>query len=151
MSILGNVPTITPTLDTSAFIDGDVMCQPVEITNAVRTVGGRCFLQSMHILDESDQGQPFDIIFANASTSLGSNNAAVSISDANARIILGRVQVSSADFYDLIGCRIATLSNIGLQLKAADSSTSIWMTLISRGTGTYAASGLQLMPGLIWG
>ena len=37
-----------------------------------------------------------------------------------------------------------------IMLKAAAASTTLYVAAISRGTGTYTASGVRLKLGLVW-
>lgn len=146
-----NLITVTPTLDTSAYADGDVLFAPVELANAAGEYGGITMLQSAAIVDASDQGAAFDLLFFNGSSvSLGTLNAACSISDADALFHQGRVQILSSDYYDLGGCRVAGLNAIGRIMQALPTSRSLYVGGISRGTGTYAASALQLRLGFVW-
>ena len=133
------VVTLTASLDTSAYADGDVLFDTQELTNAVRTSGGVVILQSITVLDKDDQGAEMDLVFLDANTSLGTENAAVTIADADAEDILGIVNVST--YTDLVNSQIATVTGIGLEMKA-DASTSLWVAGITRGTPTYTAAGL---------
>ena len=147
-----NLITITPTLDTNAYADGDVLFAPTEIKEAAEFAGGITMLQSVTAIDASDQGQPFDLLFFNgASVSLGSLNGAPSISDSDAQSFhIGRVQVQSSDYYDLGGCRVAGLNAIGRIMLSLPTSRSIYCAGISRGAGTYAASALTIRLGFVW-
>lgn len=146
----GSVVDVTLTLDTSAYADGDVMADTQSVANAVRLNAGRAVLHSVTVLDEDDQGGSFDIIFLDANNSLGTENSAPNISDANARAILGMVRISAADFIDLGGCRLATRSGIGLVLKAGAGTTTIYLGTVMRGAGTYTANGVRLKLGFLW-
>lgn len=137
---------VTLTLDTSAYADGDILADTQSVGAVFLNSGGGRTLMSVHVLDEDDQGMGFDLIFLDANTSLGTENAAPSISDANARGIIGRVAMSSADFYDIGGSRIATRTGVNLPLQGNASST-LYVAAISRGTGTYSASGIRLKLG----
>lgn len=141
---------VTLSLDTAAYADGDVLADTQTVTNAFKIPGGRMILQSVTVLDEDDQGQAFDLIFLDTNNSLGTENAAVSITDANARRIFGRVSIAAGDYYDLVANRIATVTNIGLVLAAATGSRSLFLGAVSRGTGTYTASGIKLKLGVMW-
>lgn len=141
---------LTLSLDTSAYVDGDVLADTQSIAQGFKIQEGRAVLQSILVLDEDDQGQPFDLIFLDSNVSLGTENAAVSITDANARKIIGRVQIGSGDYYDMGGSRIAAVGNIGQVLKAAATSRALYVGAVSRGTGTYTASGIKLKIGVIW-
>ena len=109
---------------------------------AVRTNAGFGVVASIVLNDEDDQGIALDVVFLDANTSLGTENAAPSISDANARNILGIVSVAAGDWTNIGGVRVATLRNINLPIKGASGSTSVYIALISKGTGTYTASGI---------
>lgn len=128
-------------LETSALADGDVMCSTTEVTGAFSVNDGTGVIQSIQVLDEDDEGAPFDLVFLSANQSLGTANSAPSISDANARDILGRVRVNSSDFIDIGGCRIATLTGIGLGVKAGSGVDDMWVSAICRAAAgvTYTA------------
>ena len=139
------------TADTSQYANNDVLADTQEIANAVRENGGRALLHSLVVIDESDQGQDIDFVFLSANQSIGTENSAVSITDQSARDILGIVSVATTDYSDLINSQVATLSTVGLQLKAAEDTTSLWIAAIVRsGTPTYAANGIRLKLGLLW-
>ena len=145
---LDNAITITCSLDTNAYADGDVLFETQEIAGAVNTAGDVCILQSVTVADISDQGQGLDLIFFNAATSLGTENAAPDIDDTEVLTVIGRVQVGAGSFYDLGGCRVACVYGIGLPLKSG-ASTSLYVAGVSRGAGTYAAAGLQIKFGFL--
>ena len=151
-TIDGDVLALTPTLDTAIYADGDVLFDTVAIANAANS--GVEFMQvvTINVLDEDDQGAAFDLLFLDSNVSIGTVNAAVSVTDANARSILGRVSVASGDYYDLGGCRIATVRLSGpLALKVAAGATTLYVAGVSRGTGTYTASGMKLKIGILAG
>jgi hypothetical protein len=140
--------TATLSLDTGAYADGDVLADTQAVAGAARVNAGVVEIESIAVLDEDDQGQALDLVFLDANVSLGTENAAVSVTDANARNILGIVQIASGDWYDLGGCRLATKRDLHLLTKAASGATSLYVAAISRGTGTYTASGIQLRIGV---
>lgn len=147
---MGDVLDVTLSCDTSAIVDGDVLADTQEITNAVRIAAGVGYIQSIQLLDEDDQGQPIDLYFFNANTSLGTENSPPSITDANSRTLIGRVQILTGDYYDLVANRFAFKNGIGLMFKAASGQTSIWVAAVVRGGGTYTASGVRLKIGIMW-
>ena len=139
---------VTLSLDTAIYASGDVLAATQEVANAVDTAGGTALLHSVVVLDKDDQGQPIDLVFLRSNVSIGTENAAVSVSDTDAAEILGIVSVAAADFSDLGGCRVATLPSVGLVLKAGAGSTSVYIAAVSKGTGTYSASGIVVKLGL---
>lgn len=139
--------TITCSLDTNAYADGDVLFATQEIAGAVRVNGDTCILQSVHVIDIDDQGIEMDLVFFNANTSLGTENAAPDIDDTEVLTTLGYVNV--ADYIDLGANKIGTVTGIGLPLKAGAATTSLWVAGITRGTPTHSASGLQIVFGFL--
>ena len=139
---------VSLSLDTSAYAAGDVLAEMQEVAGALRTTAGSGVIQSLVVLDKDDQAEPLDIVFMTASGSLGTENAAVSISDADAAKIIGVVEIAAGDYVDLANSRIAVLGNLSLLLDGP-TGTSIWVGAISRGTGTYTASGITLRIGIL--
>lgn len=139
--------TITASLDTNAYADGDVLFATQEIANAVRVNGDTCILQSVTVIDIDDQGIEMDLVFFNANTSLGTENSAPDIDDTEVLTVLGIVNVP--DYIDLGANKVATVQNIGLLLEAGAATTSLYVAGITRGTPTHSASGLQIVFGLM--
>ena len=135
------VKEITFSLDTGgAYADGDVLAATQEIATAMRVNAGTGIIQSVIILDKDDQGENLDVVFLKTNVSLGTENAVVSITDGDADEIQGVVEVSS--YVDLTNSQIATKTNLGIGVQADSGATSLFIGLISRGTGTYTASGV---------
>ena len=91
------------------------------------------------------------LIFQTDNTALASDEGEiVNISDANARNILGFVNVSN--YTDLVGCQVATKTNIGLVVKAASTTKSIFVHAVNRSGGTYtpaATTDLKMKIGIV--
>lgn len=138
---------VTLTLDTSAYATGDVLADTQVVSNAMRVADGLGTLQSIVVLDEDDQGIAFDVVFLSANVSLGTENAAVSITDANARNWLGLVSIAGGDYVDLGGSRVAVKMNLGLVVKPATGTRDLYVGAIGRGTATYTAAGIKLRLG----
>ena len=146
----GDVYTFTPVLETSALADNDVFFVPIEIVQVFEQVKTRV-RQSVVVLDGDDQAVDIDLLFFEASVTLGTLNAAVSISDADAAKCLGAVSLLAAeDVVDLVGSTLYTKTGIGLTLKGAAPSTSLWVGGVVRsGTPTFTALGMKIKLGFI--
>lgn len=128
----------TPTLDTSAYADGDRMGSIVELDVKNDAVT----LLNVEVLDKADQGANFDILFFKSSpTVASSDNAALSITDSEAEKCLGVVSIET--WKDLGGNQMGYARNVGLGLMP-ESGGKLYMLLQSRGTPTYAAASLTL-------
>ena len=143
-----DVYTFTPVLETSILADDDVFFVPIEIPQ-VFDRGLARELQSVVVLDGDDQNTDFDLFFFNATVTLGTLNAAVSISDADAAKALGFVSmVAATHASDLINSRLFMQNGIGLVMEGA--TASLWVGGVVRsGTPTYTASGMKIKLGFI--
>jgi len=138
---------VTLVLDTNAYADGDVLAVPQEIDGVF--ANGPRKLISVTVLDEDDVGQAFDLVFMDADGTVGTINAAVTISDADARKILGIVAVAAADFKDMINNKVATKTGIELAMAPASGQYSLWVAAVARGAGTWTAAGIRVKLGFI--
>jgi len=141
---------VTLTLDTSAYSTGDVLADTQEIAGALPAAGESVILQSLVILDKSDQAQGLDVLILRSNTSIGTENTAFSPSDAVSVEILAVVEVASGNYYDMTNNQLArkniSEAGMGMVLKAT-SGTSLYIAAVSRGTGTYAADGIVVKLG----
>lgn len=141
--------SFTPTLDTSQYGDGDLLFDCTEIPQFFPHNNGSVFLHSMRITDEDDQGAAMEVLFVKANEDLGTANSAYAISDAESRSILTRIAVASGDWFDMGGYRVAEFTSIGRTLTSVADSSSIYIAGVSRGAGTYTASGLKFLFGVV--
>lgn len=141
---------LTPTLDTSAYIDGDVLFVTKALLDVVQNNSGAALLQSLIVIDADDQKQALDLLFFDSDVTIGTINATPSITDAAALSLLGRVSVATTDYYDLGGVSVAGLRSVGLIVRAAENTRNVYVAGVSRGTGTYTASGLRFRFGLVY-
>jgi hypothetical protein len=147
----GDSIEVTLTLDTSAYAAGDVLADTQEINNAVRANGGRAILQSIVVYDQDDQKAAMDIYILQSSASLGTENNAPNISDANALNILGLVSVGAGDYKDLGGMSVANIKGIGMgPLEAASDSRDLYVGVVTQGTPTHSASGARIRFNFLW-
>lgn len=147
----GLVKDLTLSLDTNAYAEGDVLADRQEITN-VLPGGVDCgVIQSVTLLDEDDNGRAIELIFLDSDVTIGTENSAVSITDANARKIVGRLNIAATDYSDLINSQFAQIRNVGIQFQLASGSTSLWVAAVYRDeTGdTYTAAGIRLKLGIL--
>ena len=136
--------------DTDTTADNGVISNPVEIANAVSVNAGTSILQSVQLIDDDDDGAVIDLVFTQVSTNLGTVNGAIDAADSVAASILGVVSITS--YFDGIAWQIAQKTNIGLVLKAAASTKSIYVGAINRNGGAVtktAADDLHLRLGIV--
>lgn len=135
---------VTLSLDTSAYADGDLLADVQEIEDAVRIEVGTGILESIILQDNSDQAAALDLFITSLSTTWGTENDAWNISDTLGEAIQYHTEIAAADYYDMLNSQRVQIDNIGVGVKAASGSASLYVAAVSRGTPTYAADGLKL-------
>ena len=153
-----NIIRVTPTLDTSAYAQGDVLFTATAIPNAVKGDGGCSMLVAMYVLNQETTEIDIEFIFSEGSTALGTINATANISDAN----LEALNISGALKLDGGESKTAELDNATIYnvynnasiehskpmlLQAAAGSTSVYVqgVLTGSATPTYAADDIDLI------
>ena len=136
------ITAITFSLDTNIYADGDVLADSQILAVCLRVNDGTGIILDAIFNDEDDTGIAFDVLILDANVSLGTENSAPNISDANARNILGRFNVLASDFYDLGGVKVAHIRDVNIGVKGVSGADDLYIALISRGAGTYSASGI---------
>ena len=144
--------TLTPDTATEACSDGEVIFQADEIPNIVAVNGGTCIIQSIGVLDDDDHGATIDIVFMDTTGLLDAGDDGGTIDAADGTIpdaILGVVTISN--YFDGTNWKYGHKENIGLVLKAADSTKSIYVAAVNRSGGalTWTAAGLRLKFGVV--
>lgn len=144
------VITVDFTTPTGALAANDLVADTQEIADVgYDTTAQTVILQSIVVLDKDDQGAALDFIFLNASQSLGTEDSAPNISDANAEKVLGHVSVLGAHYLDLGGSKLATVAPIALPLKLLVGTTSLYCAISTTGTPTYAGGHLIVQFGFL--
>lgn len=133
---------VTFSLDTNAYADGDLVADTQALALAARKNGEFTTLETIVLVDKDDQKAAVTLVFVEDDTSLGTENAAPTISDANAVKIIGHVKVVAGDYVDVGGASVAVVRNIKLKMKTLPTSRTIYVGIISNGTPTYSAAGL---------
>jgi len=133
---------VTLSLNTGIYASGDVLADTQVVAGATRHKDGYGKIIAAVVLDKDAQAQGLDLIFLKANVSLGTENSAPSMSDADAENLLGAIEVESGDFVDLTNNQIALAGDLYVPIVAASGTSDIYMAAMSRGTGTYTASGI---------
>lgn len=146
---------VTLTTDAEAHADGDVIAQQIEIPNAVAVKGGAAIIQSIMLLDEDDEAPTVELLFSQSNAAItddeaNSIGASTADLDVTFRSFLGATTVSN--WSDLIDAQIGIKTNIGLVIKAASDSTSIYVHAINRSGGNYtpaATTDIRMRIGIV--
>lgn len=141
--------SFVPVLETAILAAGDVFFVPTQVPGCFKP-GEPAKLISVMVNDLDDQNVAFDLYFFNASATLGTLNAAITINDTDAAKLVGHVSmVVATHSSDLINSRVFTqFINEGILMTPADGSTSLYVAGVVRsGTPTFTASGFKITLG----
>lgn len=134
------------------YSSGDVLGALNTISGAVLSGKGACVVDSIVVLDDANQKSSVDLIFFDSApvNTVGADNAAYALNDADLDKVLGRISVLNTDYVSSSTTNAeATLRNQGLLLEAAAGSTTLYILAVSRGTPTYGNAGsLRIKIGL---
>lgn len=142
---------VTMSTDTSAYASGDLIADTQQLDAFFNKTDGRGVINSVTIIDEAAQSVKFYVIFHSTSTSMGTENSAPNISDANASAgIQGVVTVDTTDYITISGTSTACVKNIGLPVKAVSGTDDLYVSILNAtGTPTYTATSLKLRIGAL--
>ena len=137
----------TPSVDTSAIAAGDVIADTEVISGFGRASDVGSVLIGINVVDKSDntvENLDLTFVFFNANVSLGTENAAPSITDTNAENIRGIWRLQSTDWVDIGGAKYAFADSerIPLQMIAGTDDVAVAIYSGNSGTPTFAASAL---------
>lgn len=139
----GATKTFSPVLAAGAYASGDVLFQPLEITDVSLDTKGASVLRTISVLDKAEQKQAIDLLFFSEDPGdLGANTDALAMSDAEFASFLGRVSIAAADFVSASANADAT-KLLEMLLITKSKQRSVWVVGVCRsGTPTYGVDGL---------
>jgi len=142
---------VTASTDTSAYASGDLIADTQQLDAFFNKSDGRGVINSITIIDEAAQAMKFYVLFHNTSTSMGTENSAANISDANASAgIQGIVTVETTDWTTISGTSVCCVKNIGLPVKAVSGTDDLYFSIVNAtGTPTWTATSLKLRIGAL--
>jgi hypothetical protein len=138
----GSSITVTPThtVDTAVYAAGDTVGTIITIANAFRASGKAAILQSIRILDRSNQKPTGNLLFFNASPSAATttDNAAF-VYSTDDLLGVARVPIVASDYVTINSKAVANLSNLG-RLVYATTGTSLFVVFVTDGAPDFVAS-----------
>lgn len=128
------------TTSVTAYTDGDVLGAEMQWDMGTNTYG---MILGAQIVDAADIIGAVDLFLFDRSVTFGTDNAAPSISDADALFTIGAINFPAA--YDLGGVRVSTIDSLAVPVKA-NASGIIFGRLVTRSGHTFfgAVGNLQV-------
>ena len=135
--------TVTPVISASGTdAAGELLFDSTEIPNAVSVLGGSAILQSVSVFSLDDNKPSIDLLFYQVTQDFGTAGTAItgtmSAAESDSAILLGHVAITNWTILANADAHLATKTNIGLVLKAAAATRSIYMAGIVRSAATSA-------------
>jgi hypothetical protein len=142
---------ITLTADTSIMTNADIIADTQLLNGAFRAndVGG--WIRSISVFDPDDN-TPFSFYIGlhRTSTSLGSENSGITISDANAAAgIIQFVPFTAGDCIDLINGRLYQRENLCIPVMPPSGTDDLYVSMVCLvGTPTFGGGSLPVVLGI---
>lgn len=138
----------------AAVANDEVVSQSIELTNAVAITGGTGIIQSVTLNSDDAETPAMDLIFTQVNNDIASAPSATVGDDEDIDSITASVLgfVSLANYTNLVDSMTVTATNIGLVVKAASDTTSIWVHLVNRSGGNFtptAVDDLHVRVGIV--
>lgn len=151
-----NVDVIDVTLTTvdAAIADNEVISQGIEIANAVQEDGGTAIIQSITLNSDDGETPVMDLVFTQVSDDISSGLSETVGDDEDIDSITASILgvVSLSNYSNLVDSMTATKMNIGLIIKAASTTRSIYVHAINRNGDAFtptATDDLHLRVGIV--
>ncbi len=137
----------------AAYSSGDVIGAVTALPEAVLDFNGTGVLQSLVMTDATNTKAAIDVVFFRSApaNSIGADNAAYALNDADLPLVLGRFSVATGDWVSSGSNNAeATERGIGLIVKSGAGSKSVYYALIARSAITLAAvTDLRIAVGIL--
>jgi hypothetical protein len=149
------VISVTPNLASFAtpYSAGDVLGSVLTLSAVALEKNATAILESVVVLDKANQKAAIDLVIFDSSpaNSIGADNAAYSLNDADLGSVVGRVSILAADYVSSGTANAeATIKAIEILIQASTKSKDLYLAVISRGTPTYgSASDLIIKLGFL--
>jgi len=142
--ILVSTPSGSLTTVTTAYTDGDILGTEMQWDMGTNTYG---LILGAQLVDKSDIVGAVDLFLFDRSVTFGTDNAAPSISDADALFTLGVISFPYP--YDLGGVRVSHIDSIALPVKA-NASGIIFGRMVTRSAHTFFGNATDIQINLFF-
>lgn len=135
-----NIITQTPTVTAGAYSANDAVGEKLTFTGCPNDG----LIHSVVIVDNSEQGVELDLVLFSQDFTGVADNAAFSVSDADAANVITVINIPIANYKDIGGQKVAVVENKSIPFKLTETTSTklgrIYGQLITRGTPTYVAT-----------
>lgn len=146
---------VTLSTDTAAYTSGDLIADTQQLDAFFNKTDGKGVITSLTIIDEDSQGVAMYVFFHSTSTSMGSENSAPNITDANlSTAIQGFVSIAATDWITITtggtSAKLCCITGIGLPVKAVSGTDDLYVSVVNgAGAPDWDADSLVMKIGAI--
>lgn len=147
--VVGDLRQYQFVTDTNAYSNGDVLTQPLLLENFFDVEDGVAWIDSLVVQEAADQTAfSFRVFFMDANVSLGTINAAINMSDANAAHILGVIPVATSAAVDAVNGQVYVVPVTPIKVRAVAGTRDLYCQMaVTTGTPTLAADSIKAWIG----
>lgn len=121
--------SLTPSIDTSAITVNDVLADTEILAACCSGNDIPCYLIGVTLLDKSHTSAGHDLWLLRDNVTLGTENAAVSISDTNAEQVIDYVQFNLGDKKDLVNSYFWAVTGLRIPIRPKSGTDDIYVAL----------------------
>jgi hypothetical protein len=135
-----NTISQTPTITAGAYSAGDAVGGKLTFTGCPESG----FIETVTIVDKDEEGAALNLVLFKQDFTAVNDNAAFDVTAGEEDDVIGVVTIAAADFIDVGGCKIATISELSMGYKLTETSATkrgrIYGQLMTTGTPTYTTT-----------
>ena len=140
-----NFVSVTPTVDTAAYADGDLMGTKMTFSNALPLETGCGLLRSVRISDLAGQTGAFDLVLfeSDPSGTTFTDNAAFDIADTDLSKVMCVINFPAASQFAFADNSVKYLTGMQTPIRGISTnapSRTIYGALVARAAQTYATA-----------
>jgi uncharacterized membrane protein len=138
------IVSLTPTIDTNAYADGDALGGKLTFADAVIDGANSGLIVAATLIDDAKQNAPIDVFLFAADFTPTADNAAWNVSAADLEKCIGVISIGASDYRSGANRSVASVTALALPIALAPPATSLFAQMVSRATPTYGASDVTL-------
>ena len=143
IGMVGGVSTLVDSTVASAaaaYASGDMVGAELTLANCARVNAGTGKITGVTVIDSAAQSVAAELWIFDTTVTEPADNAAWSVSDANANTLIAVIPLSN--WYASALNSVSPNGNLSIPFKCAAGTTSLYMCYVNRGAPTHIANGL---------
>ena len=134
------VKQLEVTTDTTAYAVGDVILPAEKLGDVTLRAASGAMLTNLSVADVDEVSPGLDFHFFSSEVSVGSGNAAFTVTDSDAEHYCGKSTVTSADYVDEGAFTFAAEDSLSLAIVSGGENSDVWVVITATAAVTFTST-----------